>query len=448
MSTLNLLPDLENVLDNLDMGVCIFDHKGMYLFVNRAILQYSGRSRKDYLGHTVYEFIERGIFSKSIVDKVYKCKHAITHIHSSVSAEGKTVHRLATVTPIFDAQGNIVYAISSQIDMNESNRRFQEAQSSNIIMRSLLSMENSGETVIAASPAMKAVLTDATHVAQTDSTVLLLGESGSGKEVVARYIHNHSKSGGREIVAINCASLPESLLEAELFGYEKGAFTGASSGGKTGFIEAANDSTLLLDEINSMPLSLQAKLLRVLETKSIIRVGAVKPRPVKFRLIAATNADLAQCVRDGTFRADLYYRLNVIPLVVPALRERREDIIPLAEFFLEHFCEKYNLKKEFSPKVYQMLQRYDWPGNVRELRNLVERMVVMSAASVTKINRIPTEMMHIELSDSPKAAKEDDERRRIRDALLLNGGHRENTAKYLGVSRRTLQYKLKKYGLK
>ena len=250
------------------------------------------------------------------------------------------------------------------------------------------------------------------------------------------------------MVAINCTSLPESLLEAELFGYEKGAFTGAASGGKIGLIEAAANNTLLLDEVNSMPLSLQAKLLRVLETKAVIPVGSVKPRAVNFRLICASNVALAQCVKEGTFRMNLYYRLNVIPITIPPLRERREDITPLADYFLDHFCQKYGLQKEFSSRVYQILNHYKWPGNIRELRNLVEHMVVMSESSVVKINQIPTGMLQLE-PPSPESGPEclNEEYLRIQMALRLHGGHREKTAQYLGISRRTLQYKLKKYGL-
>lgn len=450
---LNQLPELENIFDNIDMGITIFDDKGTFLWVNRAVLQYTGRSRKDYLNYTVYDYIRRGIYTESAVDKVYRTKRTVTQIHTTISAKGERVERMVTVTPIFDAQGNIVYAISCQVDANEVAKQFKQAKALNVFSQSLAAQAPK-ETVIAASPAMKTILADAARVAQTDASILLLGESGCGKEVVARYIHDNSRGKDKEMVAINCASLPEALLEAELFGYEKGAFTGASASGKVGFLEAANDSTLLLDEINSMPLSLQAKLLRVLETRKVIRVGSVKPRPVSFKLIAAANVDLAQCVRNGTFRSDLYYRLNVIPFTIPPLRDRKEDIIPLAKLFLRHFCDKYSMEKEFSNKVYQALLKYTWPGNVRELRNLVERMVVMSEASVVKINRIPVEMIDLDAAQLAKDAKngkeekENDECRKIKAALLLNSGHRENTAKYLGISRRTLQYKLKKYGIK
>lgn len=356
--------------------------------------------------------------------------------------------RLVTVSPIFNAQGEIVYAISCQIQVDAMNQKYSHAKAINAIATGIRGNWDDRREVIAKSPAMVGVLRQAARAAQSDASVLLLGESGTGKEIVAQYIHQHSPYRKKQMVAINCTSLPESLLEAELFGYEKGAFTGAASGGKIGLIEAAANNTLLLDEVNSMPLSLQAKLLRVLETKAVIPVGSVKPRAVNFRLICASNVALAQCVKEGTFRMDLYYRLNVIPITIPPLRERREDITPLADYFLDHFCQKYGLQKEFSSRVYQILNHYKWPGNIRELRNLVEHMVVMSESSVVKINQIPTGMLQLE-PPSPESGPEclNEEYLRIQMALRLHGGHREKTAQYLGISRRTLQYKLKKYGL-
>lgn len=249
------------------------------------------------------------------------------------------------------------------------------------------------------------------------------------------------------MIEINCASMPEALLESELFGYTKGAFTGALSTGKMGLIEAANGGTLFLDEINSMSLNLQAKLLRVLESHTITRIGATKPIEVDFRLVAATNRNLADCVKDQTFRADLYYRLNVIPITIPPLRERKDDIAVLTDFFLKKYCDKYELKKKFSKRVYKTFEYYDWPGNVRELKNIVERMVIMSTASTITINEVPEGMLKIATSAASEEDKNVSEKERIEQALEINHGHRELTAQYLGISRRTLQYRLKKYGL-
>ena len=195
------------------------------------------------------------------------------------------------------------------------------------------------------------------------------------------------------MITVNCAAFSENLIESELFGYEKGSFTGANKEGKMGLVEAADGGTLFLDEINSLPLSIQGKILRTLEEKSIQRVGSTKTKKVDFRLIAATNRNLTEMVHDGTFREDLYYRLQVIPLTIPPVRERQEDIVPLCLHFLHHFCIKYNLQKNLSEQVLETLKNYDWPGNVREIRNFAERIVVMTPKAVKEINCIPPEIL-------------------------------------------------------
>jgi transcriptional regulator with PAS, ATPase and Fis domain len=243
------------------------------------------------------------------------------------------------------------------------------------------------------SPQMSDLIRIMNNVASTDANILIQGESGTGKEVLAEYIHAMSDRKGKEMVRINCAAFPETLLESELFGYEKGAFTGALGSGKKGLIETANESTLFLDEINSLPLALQGKILRTIETKMVQRIGSDRPKRIDFRLIAATNEDLTECIRKKTFRADLYYRLNVIPAIIPPLRERPSDIEPLIEYFLNKYCTKYGREKTFSPEVMAILKNYAWPGNVRELKNFVERIVLISASSVYCIKNIPPQML-------------------------------------------------------
>lgn len=448
-----VLPTIQNVLDNINVGICILDSSGSFLFVNKAILDFNGRTRKDFMGKTVQDLFREGIIDKCIFETVYKTKRPVTQIQTSVSVNGEPRERLAEVSPIFDSEGNVVYAVSVQRSLQKLNQEYVKAKKLSNTKTINYSKVIDKYEIIANSSAMKTVLENSAIVANTDSTVLLYGESGTGKEVVAKFIHLTSLRRHRDMVEINCASLPESLLEAELFGYEKGAFTGALSSGKTGLIEAAGQSTLFLDEINSMPLSVQAKLLRVLETKTITKIASVKPKPVDFRLIAATNADLSQCVQNGTFRADLYYRLNVIPITIPPLRERKEDIVPLAKHFLEHFCEKYGIAKKFSNKVYQTMEQHDWPGNVREVKNFVERMVIMSISSCIKINQIPNGMLEMHTPQklceiNTNKLPPEDEKEKILRALSMHSGHREKTARYLGISRRTLQYKLAIYGIK
>lgn len=297
---------------------------------------------------------------------------------------------------------------------------------------------------------MRRLCQTARKVADIGSTVLLTGETGTGKEVFASYIHNISNRRDHSFIVVDCTSLPESLMESELFGYEKGTFTGALSSGKKGMIESANGGTLFLDEINSLPLSLQGKLLRVIETKTIKKLGSVKPQPVDFRLIVATNVDLTQCIEEKSFRSDLYYRLNVLPFHLPPLRERREDIIPLANRFLEEFQQVYGIRRAFSQQVFDELLEYDWPGNIRELRNFVERSVVMGNAVLERpVSELPaqTEPPPVPLRRSRLAGipPGEEEKAVILSALAANNHHREHTARALGISRRTLQYKLKKY---
>lgn len=232
--------------------------------------------------------------------------------------------------------------------------------------------------IIAESRAMQEVIKIALRVAPVDCPVLVWGETGVGKEVIARLIHESSGKEKAPFVKVNCGAIPENLLEAELFGYEEGAFTGAKKGGKPGKFELAHGGTILLDEIGTLPLHLQVKLLRVLQENEVVRVGGVFPRPFKVRVVAATNKDLWDLVLRGCFREDLYFRLNVVPIYIPPLRERREDIMPLIRFFKKMIEKKYQFKKACSPEVVNAFQSYDWPGNVRELENVLHRLYLMT----------------------------------------------------------------------
>ena len=239
--------------------------------------------------------------------------------------------------------------------------------------------------LIGKAPVMQDVFRAIGRLSHSSMTVLITGESGAGKEVVARALHRSSPRSKAPFIALNMAAIPRELMESELFGHERGAFTGALNTGKPGLIEAAHGGTLFLDEINSLPLALQGKFLRVLESHKSKRLGAVEEQEIDFRLLAATNQNLKEGVLAGTFRADLYYRLNVIPLELPPLRERREDIAPLATFFLDYYCKRYSRTKVLSRRVIEQLKAYDWPGNIRELKNVVERLLVTSAAGTLEI---------------------------------------------------------------
>lgn len=442
------MPDLFSLVDSLDWGISIFDEHGKFVWVNRYVLNVSGRPRKFFLGKSPADIKSLGILDVPVATQVLETGRKEIHAQSSYSQDGTLKHFVVTATPIFDSEGKIRFVVADRIELKALKKRYDIASQEKENSKKPKKI-NSGkhEKIIFKSALMKKAVSDARRAAEVASVILLTGESGTGKEVFANFIHDCSPHSAGSMIEINCASMPESLLESELFGYVKGAFTGASKEGKMGLIEAADKGTLFLDEINSMPLGLQAKLLRVLETKEITRLGSTKPVKVDFRLLAATNKDLMTCVEEKTFRSDLYYRLNVIPINLPPLRERKEDIALLTDFFLQKYCEQYELEKKFSRKVYRTFADYSWPGNVRELKNVVERMVIMSTKDTLTINEVPKSML-CQKALPGGVGEIEDEKERIMRALELNDGHREKTAGYLNISRRTLQYKIKKYGLK
>ena len=301
--------------------------------------------------------------------------------------------------------------------------------------------------IIALSDAMKRVLELAAQVAQQQTTVLLTGESGTGKEVVARFIHRRSPRAGESFVAVNCAALSETLLESELFGHEKGAFTSAVQS-RRGRFELAHGGTLFLDEVAEMSVNVQAKLLRVLQEQQFERLGGTRTITVDVRVIAATNKDLRQAIDDRTFREDLYYRLNVFPVHIPPLRERPDDILPLAEYFARKIGSRMGRPfGSFSPEAEGLLARHRWPGNVRELQNAIERALIVAGSGVVGSSDLP---LHAEPRPSAPAhllTLAEIERQTIIEALARNRGERRATAEQLGISLRTLQYRLKEYGL-
>lgn len=233
------------------------------------------------------------------------------------------------------------------------------------------------------------MISASSRVALVDSTVLITGETGVGKEEVAKYIHKHSARSKKPFIAVNCGAIPENLVESELFGYEKGSFTGARQEGKMGLLEVADQGTVFLDEVGELPLEIQVKLLRALETRTVTRIGGSQPIPIDIRVISATNRNLLEMVKEHQFREDLYYRLRVVPIHVPALRDRTDDIIPLAKLFLAQYNKKYGLNKDLSHMAYRVLLQYEWPENVRELKNVIERVIVMSDGETITAEELP-----------------------------------------------------------
>lgn len=310
-------------------------------------------------------------------------------------------------------------------------------------------------SIIGESPALESLIRSARVVAATDVTVLIKGETGTGKEVLARAIQQDSPRANNPFITLNCAALPESLVESEIFGHKKGAFTGAVSD-KQGLFEAANGGTLFLDEINSLPLSVQSKLLRFLENGESMPIGATSPDILDIRIIAATNADLNNLVLAGEFRRDLYFRLNVVPLELPPLKQRNEDIEQLAQHFFNLFASSHGLQPPLlSKQTIKALNQYKWPGNIRELRNLCERLCILLPGKIVEVEHLPDEFMPAtETANSenfilPEAGLQLDEleANMIDQALTRTKGNRSKSARLLGISRDTLLYRMQKHGL-
>lgn len=371
--------DLDALFQNSYDAMYIVDQHGITLNTNDAIQRLTGIPKEYYIGKDMRYLEKRGVVQKSVSFEVMKQKKPVTVIQEN--SLGKVI--LITGSPVFDDQGEVARVVTNLRDISELNQLRQE-------LSQLRKFHVGEEPVIVASKSMERVLELTRRVASTDTTILLLGESGVGKEVVARMIHRNS---GRyekgAFIKVNCGAIPQELLESELFGYESGAFTGAKKEGKLGMFELAHRGTIFLDEIGELPLHLQVKLLRVLQDQEFHRVGGTKPVKVDVRILAATNRDLQKMVAQGTFREDLYYRLYVVPIEIPPLRKRREDILPLISFYLDKFNRKYQTDTTLTEETLQILQQYDWPGNIRELANLIERLLVITPSQRIEPKHLP-----------------------------------------------------------
>lgn len=377
--TKELMDHIDQILDATYDDLLISDGKGKVIAVNATFEKMYGLAREETLGKTVYQLEAEGYFKPSVVAKTLKEKQKISL--QQKTQKGRDV--LVTATPVFDDAGEICFVISYSRDITEMVELQRQVEQYREELERLLGGAPE-DVVISASEESKAVVTRIKTMAAYDASVIITGPSGVGKTMYARQIHKQSPRSSGPFIEMNCAAIPETLMESELFGYEKGAFTGASEKGKAGFIELADKGTLFLDEISELSIPLQAKLLSVIQDKMVTRVGGVKPKKVDFRLITATNKDLAKAVADGLFREDLYYRLNVLHLDVLPLKDRKADIVPLSEHFLEAFNIRYNKRKEFDPKALQSILNYSWPGNVRELSNIVERTAMMTEGDIIK----------------------------------------------------------------
>lgn len=438
-------------------GIMVTDCDGNVLLVNDS---YSRIVEHNVAGINFHEFFKTNHYRKAACLDALEKKARVNYTHFNL-IPGKTIS--VTSSPIFDENGEIRLVITNVRDMTEMMKlkeQLEKAQETEeLFYKHLDDLKQSKGGPIAVDPVMKILIATALKVSSVDVTVLITGESGVGKEVIARYIHDHSNRKTAPFIAVNCGAIPEPLLESEFFGYVGGAFTGAAKNGKTGLFEAANGGTLFLDEIGDLPFNLQVKLLRALDTGEITKVGANTPIPINIRLLAATNQNLETMVESHRFRDDLYYRLNVVNLRIPPLRERPDDIGPLAMYFLSNFNQRYGQNKRINLEVLRALKEYAWPGNIRQLKNAIEHMVVLSIGDYLELSSLPfyDDMKSQEPVDASQAvtvnqfipipqAVEEVEKQILSHAMKQCSSSRQ-IAKSTGIDQTTVLRKIKKYGL-
>ena len=388
----NLNAELAEILEGSFDGILVTDKDGKILFVNSSYERVAEIKRSDMEGKSMRDLINPVWMPNSVAYVVAEQKTTVSK--RQIVKSGR--HIMVTGKPIFDRDGEIKKIVINARDITEIydlSEELQKSKSAEKLYMERLSdfsqMNQKASPILAVSKEMKDALSLAEKVANFQATVLILGESGVGKEEVAKFIHKNSMRRDKPFIAINCGAIPDNLLESELFGYEKGAFTGAINTGKEGLLEAAAGGTVFLDEIGETPLDFQVKLLRFLESKEIRRVGSNHSKSVDVRVLAATNRNLETMIEEGTFRRDLYYRINVVQIEVPPLRKRKEDIVPLASFFLQKYNQKYGQEKLLTMELVDELEKYQWVGNVRELKNVIENMVIVSNNEYLQTEDLP-----------------------------------------------------------
>ncbi|MBW1909375.1 MAG: sigma 54-interacting transcriptional regulator [Deltaproteobacteria bacterium] len=456
-----IIKELDAIINSSYDGLYITDGKANTLRVNKAYERISGFRAKDLIGRNMKELVKKGFFDQSVTLEVLKTKKPVT-IMQDIRGGKKA---MVTGNPIFDEDTNeIILVVTNVRDVSEldnlrkkleDSRQISEKYFTELQELRLYSLKR--EDFIAKSEAMKKILHIALKVAKVDTSTFIGGESGVGKGLLAKIIHNNSYRAGKSFIKINCGAIPEALLESELFGYEKGAFTGARTEGKPGLFEVADGGTILLDEIAELPFHLQVKLLSILEDKQVIRLGGTKPRHINVRIIATSNTNLEKLVDENKFRKDLFFRLNVIPIYIPPLRERREDIFPLINSFLSKFNKLHKKKKRILGEALDLLMMYSYPGNIRELQNVIERSVVISESDLIGGRDIPFYVWSkepenslstdFEINNSLNRLMQNIEARLIEDAI---SEYRTtyNAARHLGVSQSTVVRKMQKYSIK
>ncbi|CDQ38565.1 MULTISPECIES: sigma 54-interacting transcriptional regulator [Virgibacillus] len=388
----NLNADLNAILSSMYDEILVVNDKGDILrFNDNFISGLWNEEFKNLVGQNLFELEDQGYFNPTILRLVLDKHEKVSIVQET--EQGKNI--LAVGNPVFDEAGHIHRIVIALRDITETTKLKTELNETKELtkryekeLQNLRNLENANNKVIYCSTAMDNVMTKVKKLGEFHSTVLILGESGVGKEVIAQSIHKNGLRQNKPFLSVNCGAIPENLLESELFGYIKGAFTGAINQGKIGYFQQADQGILVLDEIGEISQQLQVKLLRVLQEGEIFPVGSSKPIPIDVQIIASTNKDLEKMVREGTFREDLYYRINVIPIVVPPLRDRTEDIPLLAYHFLQQLNLKYGKEYYFSQEALNLLEVYSWPGNIRELQNIIERLVVTAEEQVISADSV------------------------------------------------------------
>ncbi len=445
--------ELNALLDSIHDGIWVIDSRGITLRINKALEAMTGIPAADLVGKHVSAPMKEGRYAACVTLRALQEKKSVTMFDDYDNGK----RYLNTSTPVFDDVGNVWRVIACIRDMSvleELQNKLIDLEFANKSYKNRINeLEHSEFTdFIGSSPSFRRMTQDIAKAARSEASTLILGETGTGKTFAAQAVHSFSPRRDKPFVVVNCGAIPPSLIESELFGYEKGAFTGAHRSGKAGLFESAGSGTIFLDEIAELPLSLQVKLLHVLDGRAVTRVGGVTPHAIGARVIAATNRPLDEMVKKGEFREDLYYRLNVLPVHIPALRERIGDIPTLTRYFLIQANQKNGMDKVLRPEVLDCFARYAWPGNVRELRATVEYLVAMTEHRYIRVRDLPERLLAAlggsEVSDSEElglnAVVEEVERRLIEKALTETGSTWK-AAKRLKISQSTVVRKAQRY---
>jgi PAS domain S-box-containing protein len=451
--TEQVMSELQEIIEGSFDGILVTDADANVLLVNQSYVRNTGIRKEQLIGHNMRELINPVWMKNSVALIVAEQKQPASMHHTTQN--GKNI--MVTGTPVLDRDGKVKKIVINSRDISEiyelRDELFRAREKEKMYFQQMSEDENASENNIVISDAkMQEIFSLARRISNFNTTILISGESGVGKEVLAKYIHSENALRREQpFVAVNCGAIPENLLESELFGYEEGAFTGAHRGGRSGLIEAADKGTLFLDEIGEMSVGLQVKLLRALETRAITRVGAQTQIPVDIRVIAATHRNLKAMVEEAQFREDLYYRLNVVSIEIPPLRERRDDISLLALRFLRLFNRQYGQDKKITDEVMKEMESYDWPGSVRQLRNVIENMVVVSCNEYLQLNDLPWNKDATSIKGQGEALSLNEQldlaERRILDEARRTYGSSRKMAEALRVDQSTIVRKMKKLNL-